>query len=270
MSNVEIAWLSDLHCGSPASISLNPSNEVQEQLLDRMQDARSWYGNKPDYTILLGDLIDGLDKKSHDLDEHWLWKQCEDAAALITEYWIPKKEIIVVSGTPYHTCTDGQDWEREVCVRLERNLLDKGLKKVKVSYRTKLKAIFNGWYRIEARHKVGRSTVPYGRKTAPERYKYWNVINAAMRARRNQEVPSWPHLCVFAHVHYWGGAFDTAGSVMTLPCWQALGSLYGDTNCEGAIDVGMVKTVVGATEEDGARSFGRIYDAGMVDRWEHK
>jgi hypothetical protein len=269
MKSTTIAWISDLHTGSPTGLSSEPKNEVQEELLDRFKDAREWFGDTPDYTIVVGDTIDGQDRKSKDLDEHWIFRQAEDAASLITDVWMPKKEIILVGGTFYHTAIDGQDMERHVFSIVERNI-ERKRKKVKASYRHKMKAVFNDWYRVEARHKIGRSTVPYSRKTAPERYKYWNVISAAMRARRNSEVPIWPHLCVFAHVHYCGWAGDPAGVVYTLPCWQATGSIYGERDCEGIIDVGMLKTVVGEDENSGAQNHAKTYDASVVDRWEKK
>ena len=52
---------------------------------------------------------------------------------------------------------------------------------------------------------------------------------------------------------------------MTTPCWQALGSAYGDT-LDGHVDLGAVQLTVGKTEAEGWHWTKRLYPAAVVDR----
>ena len=123
---------------------------------------------------------------------------------------------------------------------------------------------------MEARHKIGSSRVPYGRSTAPARNKFWNVLNAAIKTARTGKVVLWPHLLAFSHVHYWGRQEDAYGTVCTLPGWQAIGSRYGDEQCEGHCDLGLVRLTVNEAEDEGWNLEPRLYLPAVVSRVEHR
>jgi len=261
--------LADLHCGSTTGLAMKPQNAVQTALLDRYNDAIAWFGDAPDVVLCNGDAIDGSDRKSHDVVTPDMYLQAEDAADALLA-WDATREYIIVSGTGYHTEADGQELDRMVCGYLSEKLRQRGNADVKVSYRRKLKTTVNGWFQLEARHKIGRSTIPWGRSTAQARAKYWQVITAALSARRSGKPVSWPHLLLFAHVHFWNVQEDAYGAVVSLPCWQALGGRYGEKEMDGHCDIGAMKLEIGATEDEGWGKSQRLYPAAATERTEHR
>ena len=72
------------------------------------------------------------------------------------------------------------------------------------------------------------------------RAKLWNELNAV----RNTEEQA--DLLVFNHVHYYTYAGDSRSAAVTCPALQ-LWTEYGELECEGSIDVGMLKVEI--TEE---------------------
>ncbi len=260
--------LSDMHVGSKTGLTSTPSNPVQRQLVARWEDARRWYGAAPDVVLVNGDAIDGQDRHARDIDENYMIDQAQKAAELLFE-WGAKREYIIRTGTRYHVSSDGEEMERFVVSHLQY-LLAKAGRKVKVTFGRKLKTTINGWFVLEARHKIGRSSIPHGRGTAPARSKMWNVLNAALSASRGRKPVQWPHLIVYSHVHYWHYTEDAWGAVCTLPGWQAIGSKFGDEECSGHIDIGLLGLEVGATKEVGWSWEKRLYQAAVVDRTEHR
>ena len=253
------ALIADLHVGSTTGLASEPANAVQKALLSIYNEDIAWFGDAPDRVVVLGDAIDGLDKKSKDLTQLDMFDQAEDAAKLIAR-WNAKEEYILVSGTPYHVSAEAMNFERHVISEL------KSITGKKVTFVRKLKTRVNGWFLLEGRHKIGSSTIAHSRKTSMERSKFWNVINAALSARSRGEKVEWPHLCLFAHVHYYGFADDDFGASMTLPCYQALGGQFGDEACDGHVSVGCSRLFIGKDEEDGWLARSRTHLPGMTNR----
>lgn len=232
---INIALTSDKHAGSATGLTTNPQNKIQEKLLSIYEADCEWLG-KVDYHINLGDIIDGEDKKSRDLTCEDITEQIDEAVNL--ELMVKAKEHFLIAGTPYHVGSGGQHWDKGVV----RSMAKAG---AKASYHRKLKLLINDWFLIQARHKTGSSSVPHGRHTSPSRSKTWDAINAAINSNISGEACKLANLLVFGHVHYWTYCEDAQGAAMTMPCYQALGGKYGDTDCDGHIDIGCVKLCIG-------------------------
>jgi len=260
---MEKTWimLADFHSGSTTGLTSDPNNEIQEKLLQLYKSCIAKLGIKPNVVILDGDGIDGADKKGKDIDTSIINDQVNDAAKLLL-MWDAVDEYIIVSGTPYHTSVDGEPLDINIKSSLSDQLRMMGNVTTKTTYTRKDKSIINGWFRLETRHKIGRSTIPHGKSTPQVRAKIWNVLNAALKHDH------WAHLIVFAHVHYWNLQRDSFGTVLSLPCWQAIGSRYGDEECDGHIDIGALKLIVGDEPEWNLTE--DIYPASMTSRWESR
>lgn len=255
MSKVKDPYLavieSDMHTGSAHGISSSPKNKTQKSLLDRWQDTIKFINRRPDLLVINGDAPDGQDKKCMSVEDTDVPRQVEDAFNLIM-MWNPKR-VVIVEGSAYHT-GDTVQYEKFLAKHIS-------LAGVQCEFTTKFRARINGWFKFQARHKIGRSDVPYGQHTAPSRSQTHQVINAALEARETGKPVAWPHLSVFSHVHYWSFAETAKGAVVTTPCWKAIGDRYGDTQCDGHVDIGTFWFEVGATEKEGWTWHKRLYPA---------
>jgi hypothetical protein len=261
--------LADTHNGSTTGLTAAPQSRTQERLLERWRDAIAWFGPAPDVVVLNGDGIDGADRKSHDVVTPDMHKQAEDCAECLL-MWGARREYIIVGGTGYHTEADGQELDRLVVGALVEKLRDAGNTETLVTYRRKLKTTINDWFRLEMRHKISRSGVPHGRSTSQMRAKYWQVIGAALKSSQGRHPAHWPHLTVYAHVHYYNWQEDAYGAVCSLPAWQALGGKYGEKEMDGHCDVGALRLTIGAKEEDGWERHYRLYLPALVERTEKR
>ena len=269
-TTTERRWmmLADPHTGANTGLTAHPTNAIQRQLRERWHDCINHFGPRPHVVVLNGDGIDGTDPKGGDVDETDMFKQTQSCAESLYE-WGATDEYIIVAGTHYHTSVQGQAVDQAIVSHL-RWLIEQDGGTALATYRRKLKTTINDWFLLECRHKIGRSVVPHGRRTAPERTKFWNVLASGLKSRRTGKPASWPDLVVFGHVHYYGFAEDAYGASMTLPCWLAVGSRYGDEQCDGSIDLGAVELTIGAQEQDGWQKQHRLYLPALVERTERR
>jgi hypothetical protein len=252
--NKHIVVVSDLHCGSEVALRSKPANKTQEGLKAAWKDSIKWVEVRPDLLIVNGDANDGQDRKGLSIKENDVPWQIEEAEELV-KMWNPK-QVAVVEGSAYHT-GDTVQYERFLAGYLDRE-------GIPATFHTKFRAKINGWFKLQARHKVGRSVVPWGIHTAPSRSQTNQVINAAIEAKSKGAPIDWPHLSIFSHVHYWSYSESAQGAVMTTPCWKAIGDRYGDTQCDGHVDVGVVHITVGNKGEWSWRK--RLYPARLESR----
>jgi len=152
-----------------------------------------------------------------------------------------------------------------VCGELERLLRADGNLATKVSYYYKLKSVVNGWFRLEARHKIGASSIPHGRATSAMRAKMWNVLSSAIHARGG--AVELVHLFLYAHTHYYMRQEDDLGCAVILPCWQAMGTKFGSKECDGIITLGGCQLTVG---EDSWSLDTKMYSPVVESRWVSK
>ena len=103
---------------------------------------------------------------------------------------------------------------------------------------------------IDVKHKIGRSSIPHGRGTAPLREKMLNMLQAV-----RGEAPL-ADMVVRSHVHYFIEIQDADGIAMITPALQAARTHYGEREVSGTVDWGLVYF-----EADGGevRTSGREY-----------
>lgn len=259
--NTRIILTADLHTGSSTGLTTNPQNKIQEKILDLYNNTINHFGPKPDYVIVNGDAIQGCSARNKDIVNATAVQQAVEAAKVIYK-WGATKEYIIIGGTGFHTEVDGEDIDRFVCGELERLLrADKNFS-TKVSYHDKLKTTFNGWFRLEARHRIGTSTIPHGRATAPSKAKMWNALSSALTGG------ALTHLYVYAHAHYYQRVEDDLGCALILPCWQALGNKFGTKICDGIITLGASQLTIG--EKNKWELSTKRYLPSVTNRWESR
>jgi len=255
---MNIVIISDLHVGSESALSLYPRNDTQRSLLKAYKACiKAWA--RPDMLIVNGDLVDGCQVLDMQSVKRTIPEQWREAHELLCMWGA--KDHVLVSGTPYHVDTGAVSVEEIV-----HDLLTAEGRKS--TYCRKFKAILNGWFRLECRHKINSSNIPWGRFAASARVKFWNVLTSALESYRSGEKAQWPHLYTFSHVHYFSYSEDGFGAAMTTPCWQGLGSRYGDEACAGNIDVGAVRLQVGDRLNWSWQK--RLYPVNRSARWVHR
>jgi hypothetical protein len=103
---LKIVAIADLHIGSDVSVSQSGHGGkfpgLRNQLYKRYEQSAKGEFTEPDILFLLGDMIDGQNRKSSGIGT-WtsdLQEQCDEACELIS-MWKPKK-IYVARGSGYH------------------------------------------------------------------------------------------------------------------------------------------------------------------------
>ena len=226
-------------------------------------DSIVWFGDPPDVVIVTGDLSEGIDKK-FDVSNPMILSQMRMAAEAIS-LWCAKKEYILITGTVAHTTAQLQEMEEHAAAIIQSKQPD-----VKVSIRRKLNTSINGWFNLQARHFIGGSAIPHGRATAPLRSQLWQDLNSFLKSTVNGTPARRTHLHIFGHVHYYTQIRNARGCVVTMPCWKALGDKFGEEICDGAVDMGTLKLIVGDTEEEGWSLSERLYLPGVISRMESR
>jgi hypothetical protein len=223
----------DMHCGH--RVGLTPPKYQSQRHGDyyfRVQkELHSYFKSsiekiKPiDILIHNGDGIDGKGFRSGgtELIESDRTKQVDMAVEnlLLAE----AKHYVLTYGTPYHVGKE-DDWEGMIATRLK----DKG-------YDATIES--QAWISVndvvfDIKHKVGSSTVPYGRSTPQKKEQTWNLIWA--------DIGEQPRSDIFlrSHVHYFDFSGNATYLAMTLPALQGQGAKFGERQCTGVVDFGFV------------------------------
>lgn len=173
-----------------------------------------------DFVVINGDAVEGRNHKGGGsglltIDR---LEQCKIAAHYIKKAIY--KKLYIVKGTKYHVGKE-ESWEDVLAEMLGATV------------HSRLFLKHEGRV-LACRHKLDRSGVPHGRATPLLRAKLWNELNAARETEERAD------LMVFSHVHYYSFAGDSRGAAVTCPALQ-IWTDYGETECEGSIDVGMLK-----------------------------
>jgi hypothetical protein len=251
-----IVFVSDLHTGSEVGIRANPQNKTQWKLLGLWSETIALFGDHPDVLVCVGDANDGQDPKGRECQENSIPWQIEEAEKLLL-MWKPKR-VEIIEGTAYHT-GDVVAQEKFLAGYINR-------RGIPCQFHLKLRAKVSGWWKFQARHHIGGSVLPHGIFTSPARSQSGQALNAAIEARDDGKVPSWPHLSVFGHTHQYAFGESAQGAFIKLPAWQGVGSGYGDRKCDGHIDIGAVQVTVGATKEEGWTWERKIHTARLESR----
>jgi len=230
--NKKIMFLADTHCGNRVGLTppdMNPKHDQYSVYREKLWNQfTEWVkdAGKQDILVCLGDMVDGQAKRSRfgeiilpdPEDQARAAAKCIDA--------VGAKKNFLVRGTPYHARYDQLSVEDMIRMYTKiDDITDRGYFKV-----------HNTVFRC--RHKVGASTVPYGRSTMLRKEAVWNKLNYA----RGMEVKV--DVFIHGHVHYfeYAGDYDTLS--MTLPALQGIGSEFGKLACSGSVDFGFVVFVV--------------------------
>ena len=223
--------LSDLHCGhvmglTPPTWQFNPENETWGEVARVQNESWQWYinavrrvGKKIDILVLNGDLIDGRGERSGstELITADRTKQASIAVDCISEW--DAKQIFMTRGTPYHS-GQAEQFEDLVAERVGGHIED--VLDIKVNGKT-----FN------FRHKIGGSSVPYGKATQVIKESIWNALYAIYH-----EIPS-ADVIIRSHVHHMVINQDSLRWSITTPALQ-VNSRYGKQQCNGITDFGFI------------------------------
>jgi hypothetical protein len=230
----KVLILSDLHCGH--KIGLTPPDwqsphDVENETISKygtfQKEFWEWYITKlkeigkVDILIINGDTIDGKGAKSKgtELITTDLLEQCDIAVECISK--VRTDKIFMTYGTPYHT-GDGEDFEDVIANKVKANI--KGQHFLDI----------NGLI-FDVKHKVGGSTIPHGRATALLRDALWNDL---WSKHKNGQPDA--DVLVRSHVHYHVYVGDSRRLCLTTPGMQLHGSKFGERQCSGTIDIGMI------------------------------
>ena len=208
-----ILLISDLHVGSVFAIfpkgyktrhqneiALNPlQNELWELWGQMTEDVRK---ESYDYVFLLGDLVDGLNKKGagkdrviNDLNEQ------QDAAIKLIRPLCKRKEIIGITSSPYHNSVD-YEIDRDICKELRGHFLGT-VANVRIKNINKV---------INIVHGSGGSPIYAGTKASKD-------ILLALSAEKLEKIPDADLICRAHHHSYlhlemqgkhmvWNGCFE--------------------------------------------------------------
>lgn len=175
-----------------------------------------------DVLIVNGDAVEGKGGKSGSTEVLTADRaeQASNAAALIN--MVGARVVEMTYGSAYHAGVS-EDWEDETAKEVEN------LHKVEsVGYYKIGKLMF------QARHHVGRSSVPYGRMTPLAKQNVWNVLW--------KERGEYPHVDIIlrSHVHYFTYCGEADWLAFTTPALQAYWTKYGTRRCDGTVDFGLL------------------------------
>lgn len=227
-----VVIISDLHAGHCAGLTpqeyqwrdmgdktaISQWARIQKELNNLYDDIVEKY-YRPDILIVNGDAIDGAGRASRgrELITSDPFVQIEIAETSIKK-WDAKK-YIVMAGTPYHT---GQisDYERKIAEDLNGSFFS---------------TLFLGVEGVmfDIKHKIGRSSSPYGQGTILEKAAVFN----SLLYERNMEPRA--DIIIRSHIHFHRYVGGNKWLAMTTPALQAT-SIYGDREVEGYVDWGIV------------------------------
>ena len=232
----------DFHCGH--LVGLTPPDYQNKYLQNSTTKRNKWYRiakslwdnfddilkqlPELDFLVVNGDLVEGKGERSGgtELITSDMHEQTNMAVKIINhirKYGKKNMKVFIILGTPYHTSTDGDEWEYIIKDKAQAD---------KIGAHEWLDV--NGLI-FDIKHKVGSSSVPHGRFTALARAGLWNKIWAL-----DEKMQPNADVLIRSHVHYYRGVFSHNQVCMILPALQGMGSKFGAKECEGTVDWGAV------------------------------
>jgi len=229
-----IVTVNDLHCGSrvgmtPAEWQGNPNNTEDEPWVRIQQAQWKWYNAimaslyPIDIGFVLGDIVDGKQSKNDGRDSIRTKRSAQVSMATQCLKVLKAEKYFMVYGSRYHV----RDWEEDVCDGIDGASL-KSHSFVEIECEKGKNVTF------DLKHKVGRSSIPHGRATAPARENLWNLINSGIGKEPNADF------ILRGHVHYFHAQKSLGSWIITCPSLQGFGSEYGMENFNDAIDFGIM------------------------------
>jgi len=224
IDKIRVLIISDTHCGHITG--LTPKGWQQDGIYGEFQkESWMWFENmverlKPiDVLLCNGDMIDGRQERSggSELIVGDRFQQISMAQKIIER--VGAKKVFMTRGTPYHVGKLEQ-WEDILADKVDANIKNKQVLNI------------NGCI-INARHKIGRSTIPQGRFTQMAKRAMWEDLMTVGKTETRANI------IICSHVHYniYGGHSNNR-LFFTTPALQG-SSDYGEKECEGSVDYGL-------------------------------
>jgi len=224
--------LSDLHCGhelglTPPTWRYQENNPEKGQIARIQREAWEFYeyiidnvvGKYADVLVINGDLIDGKANKNEGIELITTDSNLQVKIAIeCIGLWNAKK-IMMTRGTPYHV-GKGECHEDIAADILGATIEDN------LTFR------FNGKV-FNFRHKVGGSSVPYGKGTPLVKEAIWNTLLAEYNNTQRADI------IVRSHVHTYVEYRDSHRIAIVTPALQ-VNSKYGTQQCSGYTDFGFL------------------------------
>jgi len=176
---------------------------------------------KIDLCLVNGDLIEGRGQRSGgtELITTDRLQQSELAVEILEE--INATDYLFTYGTTYHVGSDGEDFEDQIAKHFKAKIGGQQFFSI------------NGLM-FHAKHKISGSTIPHGRFTALARQKVWNLFWSEYK-----QVPK-ANIFIRSHVHFYDFCGGYNWLALITPGLQGWGSKFGERECEGTIDFGIV------------------------------
>lgn len=207
MAPKNIGFIGDTHCGSHWGLWPKddlPGNRKKYKGVRYLNECfDDLVGKWPelDLLILMGDLVDGKQRKSSGtgLFTTKMSEQVEGAIEVFKPLIKKCKKVIRVTGTPYHEEFDGclKDFDKEFNIKTAEQVLDLNL---------------NGNILNVAHHPASGSTLYYG--TAVDKESLWSTVSCA---EKNTPQARW---IVRAHKHNWIFQETRFKTVCITPCFE--------------------------------------------------
>lgn len=221
-----VVVISDLHCGH--ATGLTPPDYQSNFPKWAEAEAEAWRAYIDimksllpiDLLIVNGDLIDGKGGRSGGAEQ--ITTDCRTQAEMARDCLtvVNSKEKIIVRGTPYHVGED-TDWE---------DIIAGWIHAVKIGDHVWVDV--NG-LRFNLKHKIGNSSVPYGKGTPLAKEKNWERLWAAQDEGQNADI------IIRSHVHAYFQCAEYGWWGCTTPALQGW-TKYGARQCSGTIDWGLI------------------------------
>jgi hypothetical protein len=178
-----------------------------------------------DLHVINGDAIAGKNKKSgsRQLITADMKDQCGIAKQAIL--FSDCKVLRITRGTGYHVGSE-DNWENVLADMLK-------LEDVDVKIKNHGFYVFNG-KNIDVKHKLSGSTIPHGRLTALAKEILW------ARIWNDRGVQPSPDILIRSHVHYYEQIHHDGCYGISTPALQGLGDEYGEQQCSGTVDFGII------------------------------
>lgn len=242
MSKKTIVLMSDLHCGALSGIT-PPAYQIHYNKEVEANQAKfwNWYSEtlkmlKPDIVCVIGDAIDGRNRKSGGIG--CITSDLFEQAAMATEALSVANagKYYFIRGTDYHVAQDGTEIENLIAHNFDATIENRLYLSVQGSNYKEEDETTHCFKKVfDLKHKVGHSTTPYGMFTPQAKEATWNLEWFMEGARPNADY------FIRGHVHRFSYAGTSRFLAINLPALQLpLYNTFGDKCCSNVVDVGMV------------------------------
>lgn len=215
---------SDFHCGHWTGLTPVEFQIESMPFADFRKESWTWFCNvvelmKPfDYAIYNGDMIDGKQAKNGGLELLYSDRIEQVRMAVAIHNKIKPSKAIVIRGSKYHTGKE-ENFEDDFADRIGAKIYNRFLGDIAGKI-------------FDVRHKIGRSSVPYGRATPLSRQIVWNRL-------REEKGGSKCDVVIRSHVHYHVHLEESGKMAFTTPALQGA-SDFGALECDGEVDYGLI------------------------------